>query len=153
MRLVRSADEVWQLTRANQLDLRGEVLLHDAADIARVARGMTGQQGPSQGDARIVVDRANEVVIDAESPGGGVLVLADAYYPGWEASVDGASAPVLQVNVIQRGVPLGPGRHRVVLSYRPAALRLGLQLSGLGLVLLLGSAVLLRTRSGGARRS
>jgi hypothetical protein len=151
LRLVRTMDEAWQLTQAGRLDPRSEVLVHDPADLAHVARERGGQpDAPAEGEARIVVDRATEVVVEASSRTGGLLVLADAHYPGWEATVDGRPAPILQVNVIQRGVATAPGRHRVAFEYRPAAVRRGLQLTGLGTLLLLSAAVVLRKRSAGA---
>ena len=42
----------------------------------------------------------------------GHLVVTDTYFPGWRAKVDGTAAPLLVANGYQRGVALGPGRHR-----------------------------------------
>jgi hypothetical protein len=40
--------------------------------------------------------------------------------PGWKATVDGRPAPVLRGNQAQRVIPLlEPGRHVVVMEYRP----------------------------------
>lgn len=59
----------------------------------------------------------------------GVLVLADAWYPGWRALVDGHPAPVFPVDGIFRGVELGKGAHEVVLSYEPVSRRWGVYIS------------------------
>jgi len=76
--------------------------------------------------------QAEQVVLRVETDRPGFLVLADAYYPGWEARVDGIPAPILPTNLLFRGVQVPPGEHRVVFTYRPRSWRLGLALSGLG---------------------
>jgi uncharacterized membrane protein YfhO len=69
-----------------------------------------------------------------------VLILADAFYPGWEATVDGLPAPLLRANLMFRGLALEPGRHEIVFSYRPAAWRLGVAVS-LGALAVLAAAI------------
>jgi hypothetical protein len=99
--------------------------------------------GPATGGrARIVVDRPEEVVIEAVLDAPGYLVLNDTNYPGWQATVDGRAAPVLEANFLFRAVALTPGEHVVTFSYRPDALQRGVRFSAAGLVLtiLLGLA-------------
>ena len=83
------------------------------------------------------------MVIEARTARGGLLVLADTYYPGWTATVDGRAQPILRANVMQRGVAVPPGAHRVVFEFRPESGRQGMLLTALGLVLLVGSALAL----------
>ena len=59
----------------------------------------------------------------------GYLVLADTYYPGWQALVDGAERPILQANYAFQAVALPAGRHEVELQYGPASFRTGLLIS------------------------
>ena len=51
-----------------------------------------------------------EVVIEADSPDGGWVVLNDVWHPWWYADIDGRPAPILQANVIFRAVEVPPGR-------------------------------------------
>jgi uncharacterized membrane protein YfhO len=48
-----------------------------------------------------------------------LLVLTDAWHPGWRATVDGREQPVYRVNYLFRGVFLEPGTHTILLSYGP----------------------------------
>jgi hypothetical protein len=60
----------------------------------------------------------------------GLLVIADTWMPGWTATVDGRPASVLRGNYSQRVIALtDPGRHHVVMEYRPPGLVLGLWIS------------------------
>jgi hypothetical protein len=79
--------------------------------------------------ARIAAYAPERVEIEAEAPRGGLLVLSDSWFPGWQARVDGAEAAILRANGVYRAVALPPGRHRVVFEYRPASLRRGAALS------------------------
>ena len=47
----------------------------------------------------------------------GMLVLADACFPGWTATVDGRPAPILCANVLTRAVEVPPGEHIVRFEY------------------------------------
>ncbi len=73
-----------------------------------------------------------------------VLVLTDAWYPGWEVTVDGAPAQLLRAWGLFRAVRVPPGKHLVRWDYRPASVRLGAGVSLSALLLALG--VLLRAR-------
>ncbi len=79
----------------------------------------------------------HQIRLEAEVAAPGVLVLADTYFPGWSAQVDGVTQPIWPVNLAQRGVALLPGHHRIEMIYRDRGLRLGGILSGLGFVMLL----------------
>ncbi|MBM4087116.1 MAG: YfhO family protein, partial [Planctomycetes bacterium] len=57
------------------------------------------------------------VEMTADSPGEGLLLLNDRFHPDWRATVDGRPAQIMRCNELMRGVRVGPGRHKVVLSY------------------------------------
>lgn len=77
---------------------------------------------------------ASELEIGVELPRAGVLVVSESAYPGWRAEVDGRPAEWVRADYVLRGLELGPGRHRVRFFYRPLAFRLGLGLSGIGIL-------------------
>jgi len=94
--------------------------------------------------ARIALDRPEKVAADVDSDGSGILVLADLWYPGWRATVDGQPRPILRADGWLRAVTLSPGSHRVEFSYRPVSFYAGSVISGAALIAI--AALLLRSR-------
>jgi hypothetical protein len=68
----------------------------------------------------------------------GIVVLADAYYPGWRLTIDGRPAPILRADRMMRAAAVAAGEHTLVYVYDPASFRIGLAVSMLTLVPLLG---------------
>ncbi|MBI4382433.1 MAG: YfhO family protein [Nitrospinae bacterium] len=91
------------------------------------------------GEAHIESYGPNRVIIRTRQNGDGFLVLLDAYFPGWTATVDGKPERVLRANHFYRAVKLGPGEHAVEFSYVPPGFREGLAVSGVTAVVLLVS--------------
>jgi hypothetical protein len=93
-------------------DLRSTVLLEHAP--ASIAARLPGR-------VRIASYRNTEVVVEADSPGGGWVVLNDLWHPWWFADIDGKAAEILRANVLFRAVAVPPGRHVVRFTFRPLA--------------------------------
>jgi uncharacterized membrane protein YfhO len=70
-----------------------------------------------------------------------VLVVPQQFYPGWKATVDGASTPIRAANVTMRAVAVPPGRHTVTFTYDPAPWRYGLILCALGIAGIAGRSL------------
>jgi hypothetical protein len=90
--------------------------------------------------ARLAEDRPERVVAEMTSDSAGLLVLADLFYPGWTAEVDGRPAEVLRADGVFRAVALPPGSHRVVFCYRPLSVWVGGALSAAALLCILALA-------------
>jgi len=71
----------------------------------------------------------NAVRIQTEQNEPGYLVLFDSYFPGWSATVDGKSVPILRGNYFYRAVALPSGQHRVQMQYIPEGFSAGLFIS------------------------
>ncbi len=85
------------------------------------------------GTARIVHFAPESITIEAESERPALLVIAEAWYPGWRAQVNGAPAPCMPVNAWMRGVPVPAGHSQVLLTFHSRFLALGACISLLGL--------------------
>ncbi len=102
------------------------------------ARDATRPAGETASFAR---PDAMHVQIDAHLARPGYVMLNDTYYPGWAASVDGRDTAIAQADFLFRAVPVPAGDHRIVYSYRSAAVGRGIALSLTGIVLLAACAV------------
>ncbi len=52
-----------------------------------------------------------------------ILVLSELDFPGWQAQIDGAPAPILLADGLLRAVAVPTGSHQVVMTYRAPLLR------------------------------
>jgi hypothetical protein len=91
-----------------------------------------------------LTDAANSVTINVESERDAWLLLADAAYPGWSASIDGQPAPIYRANLAFRAVQIPAGTHSVIFSYQPTWLLPSVFIS---LLALLGLIVLFRSQN------
>ena len=81
------------------------------------------------GRAEIVQDRPESLEIEVGSTGPGFLFLADQYYPGWRARVNGEPAEILRANYAFRLVEVPAGRSVVTFTYRPTSVFAGILIS------------------------
>lgn len=113
----------------------------------------TEEVPPTAPGAVLAASRApEELRIEAEAPGAALLVVNDAYWPGWRAEVDGREVPVLPADVLVRAVAWPAGRHTLVMRYEPLEIRVGWGLSALGAAItaLLAIAAARRPRASAA---
>ncbi len=132
------ADDAAQARALLHLDPRSDVILDAAPSPAPV--------GGTMEPAQIVTLERKRVTVTTDSPAAGVLVLSDAWYPGWRVTVDGAPAPLLRADYALRGVALSAGRHTVEFTFRSRPAAVGLTLSAVGILGLLLFAAIGRKR-------
>ena len=87
----------------------------------------TGSSPPAVSSGRVLsVHRGTEeVVIDAESDGEALLVVNDAWAPGWQASIDGVEVELMPADILVRAVRWPAERHRIVMRYEVPGLVAG----------------------------
>jgi uncharacterized membrane protein YfhO len=92
---------------------------------------------PAGADQVTITHYAPQTVeIATRSPAPGVLILADEFFPGWSATVDGQPAPILAVDHALRGLYLPAGDHVVRYQYAPLSFTLGAILTLAGAIVL-----------------
>jgi hypothetical protein len=96
------------------------------------------------------VSREPELVrVEAESAGEATLVIADAWWPGWRATVDGRPSDIYPADALVRAVRWPAGRHVLEMRYDPPEVRYGAVLSVLGIALTGGAAYAWRRQRAG----
>jgi len=89
--------------------------------------GGAGDRGPAAVD--FITNDPERVVLRVHAPARGFLFLADQYFPGWRATVDGTPVPIVRANYAFRLVEVPGGESTVAFRYAPASVRLGAAIS------------------------
>jgi hypothetical protein len=115
-----------------------EVLLADAP--ATVGPGVDQAIEPPAGSpasrAAIIRETQTEVVVEVAAAADGFLLLADTFYPGWTAEVDGKPVPLYRANLSVRAIQLPRGAHVVRFAYEAPGVKSGLAISAAALAML-----------------
>lgn len=121
VRLVESADAaVDALWNAEVFDPAREVLLETAPPSMQ----------PAPGRVTAIHREPDKLWIDYEAPDGpGLVVISEAWYPGWWARVNGELTPILRANGVLRAVAVPPGSGQIYMRYLPDGFKRGALLS------------------------
>ena len=87
-----------------------------------------------------------EAHIDVAADSAAMVLVRNAYDPGWHATVDGRPARVVPADYLIQGIRVPPGSHSVVLRYDDPSIGYGALGSGLSGAALLAAAFVLRRR-------
>lgn len=120
------------------------VVAEEGATEGRREREQPRPVSPSP-PATIVSYSPEQVVMEVNAPQAGYLVLTDAYYPGWTATVDGQPARIERADLMFRAVQVSAGQHRVELRYEPASFSIG-RLISIGVAVILVAWFVMRRR-------
>jgi hypothetical protein len=82
------------------------------------------------GEVKISEERPDRITISADFKGRGFVVLADQYYPGWKAYIDGTPSKIYKTNGVLRGVIVPGGEHSIVFVYVPVFIYASMAASG-----------------------
>lgn len=119
-------DKVNYADNANsELDMTGRLRLRHEAVADKRFREALGESCTQDSTSVVTITSydANRLTYDVSSDKGGVIVFSEIYYPGWTATVDGTEVPVGRVDYILRAISVGPGSHKVELSFFPKTVK------------------------------
>ncbi len=91
--------------------------------------------------AKIISYKPERVHINVRSNKESLLVLADTYYPGWKAYVDGEERKIIKTNYLFRGVLINKNSNNVIFKYEPPAFRTVFKLTGAGILAMFALAL------------
>ena len=88
------------------------------------------------------------VKIDAFTEHPGFLVLSDAYYPGWNAYVNGSRVDIFRANYAFRAVKTPSGKSVVEFRYEPMSLFIGTVMTSISvIIIIIIISILIRRKS------
>ena len=131
------ATAFFRMLESSEWGPRATVLLEepDAPDL---------RQNENPGTVRFHTDEPDRIVLEVKANAPAWLVLADSYYRGWEASVNGKPETIYRANFYARAVPVPEGKYQVEFRYRPNSFRNGVILTLIGLLACLCGCVKLK---------
>jgi hypothetical protein len=113
-------------------------VMNPATDLQRtvVMQGTAPQlEACDGGGVEIKRYRPAHVVMRADVACRSMVILADAWFPGWKAYVDNKPAQIYSAYNVVRGVLVDAGQHEVSLVYRPVSLYTGAVLALIGIAI------------------
>ncbi len=123
---------------------RRVILERDAATAARAFLGdastaVPPDDAPPPGTASITIDTGNVTEFDVDAARKSLVLVSDAWYPLFRATVDGRPAPLWRANYAYRAVPVDEGRHKLRFTYVPWDLYAGLAMTLVALAVLVAA--------------
>ena len=98
----------------------------DPGQTVILAGGEALAAGAGGGEVEVIDYAPERIELRARLDAPGYLVLADTYYPGWRARVDGREVPIQRADVYFRALALDEGEHDVTFEFRPVSVYAGL---------------------------
>lgn len=137
--LVPDGETALNAMRDPAFDPQKSVVLEDSVTLGDASPFAGSQPSVGHGaEIEVLSYEPEKVVATVVAPSDGWLVLSDAWYPGWEATLDGNPVPVERANVLFRAIAVPAGTHHIELLFQPTSFRLGAAISlvAFGLLLL-----------------
>ncbi|MBE7472817.1 MAG: hypothetical protein DPW09_13980 [Anaerolineae bacterium] len=139
--IVPHHDAAWQALRADDFDPAATVILEaDQYPASPPPRLLASSPPRLPASLSFLNYSLHTITLAVETNQPGYLVLPDAYYPGWQAVVDSQPEPIWRANYAFRAVYVPEGRHTVQFVFDPLIWKVGLAVSGVTLLSLLGWA-------------
>jgi hypothetical protein len=85
--------------------------------------------GDAQAEIQILRQNSQYLDVQVQTFQPGYLVVAEVWYPGWQATLDDKAIELVRADYLFRAVAVPAGKHQVTMSYRPATFYLGVSLS------------------------
>lgn len=87
------------------------------------------------GSAQIKASSPNYTKFEIDNPNDNYLAISQAFYPGWDAYIDGEEVKILNANIALMAVLIPEGNHTLELKYQPDVFYTGLKISLVALFL------------------
>jgi hypothetical protein len=128
---VEDEEVALDLIRSGKFDFNSQVVLEESEGVDQVA--CSDQAGV---ELELHDDTSSKTDVLVNSQTDGYLVLADAWYPGWQVAVDGNPATLLHANYLFKALFVPAGEHEIEIYYYPRSFYIGAILTTSGVLLL-----------------
>jgi uncharacterized membrane protein YfhO len=123
-------DAMDQLTKHQ--DIRQEAVLEEQPTLS-----LGGHGEEATASVEIWKSTPDAIHLHVETSNNALLVLAEAWYPGWKAQIDDATCSSIPANIWMRAFPVPAGKHEVRIFYNQNWLRIGVLISVSSLAMLI----------------
>jgi hypothetical protein len=121
--VVHDMDAAMALLRTPAFNPRREAILLEGSG----ARALdAGPFPPGQGSLALQELSPERTRLELDAPHEGFLLTSTHFDPGWRATIDGASAPMLRADLVAGGLFVPAGRHLIELRYWPPGFSAGI---------------------------
>lgn len=124
----QTTDDVFAALRASGFDPFATAVTRSPSSV-----DFDGGGGRGEGAVTVTEDYPGHLSLAVTTDSPALLVISEAYYPGWAASVNGQPVSVIEADAFLQAVPIPAGNSTVELNYRPATLLAGAIISLLSL--------------------
>jgi hypothetical protein len=131
-KIVPHHDAAWEAIRADDFDPTTTVVIEDNSELLDAS-----ELSHPNSTLTLLQYELHTVTIAVQTDQPGYLVLSDAYYPGWQATLDGKPTSIYRANYAFRAVHVPAGEHTVQFTFNPLIWKVGLVISGLTLLLVI----------------
>ena len=131
-RKVETVEEMQRTLLSKDFDPAREAILEKG-----ITRTREHENTRTKNQVEWVKDEDQEIEIEVETKSDGFLVLADSYYPGWKAFVNGKETEILAANLNQRAIQIEQGSHQVKFIYQPESFKTGAIISGITFIIII----------------
>ena len=138
--MVNKIKQVTSDAEVRELVERRLVSFRDTAMTSQPLAGTGATGGGEPGAIRVIDYEPDSLDLSVRTPQAAFLVLAESFYPGWRAWIDGDPVEIVRTDIAFRGLVVPAGSHQVVMRFQPAILRVSLAVSLLTALLLCGLA-------------
>ncbi|MEO7041006.1 MAG: YfhO family protein [Gemmatimonadaceae bacterium] len=124
--IVKAADDAVLSTVMNpRFDVQSAALFDPAAPVNAVNVTALPQPTGINASFDTYAPGRMSITLDRPAPAGSALIVAENYYPGWQATVDGKAAPIGRAQYSMIGVELPAGAHKIDLVFSSPAYETG----------------------------
>jgi hypothetical protein len=109
----------------------GTVDYRQTAVVEHAVEGLAPSADASGDRVEIASYGPERIRLDVDSASGGLVVLSEAFYPGWNAYIDGKRADAVRVDYLLRGVVVPAGAHVIEWRFESRSLTIGTLISGM----------------------